>query len=123
MTGGAMDLNTASNSNVRALPLLGFPFADQIPGQNKFLHHFALDQMSLNDLLQHFRHAGVIPDRFRVNHCNGATDADAQTIDFAPIDQRLRSHQLKLFKAFFEEFPRPERRLAGSAERLGLVGA
>src|SRR6266496_4386024 len=80
--------------------------AGRVDGEDKFPHRFPVDEMALDDLLQDLRGAGVIPDSVGIDHGNWAVRADAQAIDLAAINQRLRAHQLELLQARLEKFPR-----------------
>ena len=63
----------------------------QVLRESILLHNLASDQVLLDNPLQDGWGAGVIPNGFRINDCNGAVQADAQAVHFASIDQRLRS--------------------------------
>ena len=79
--------------------------------------------MFLDDALENYRRAGVIPDAIRVNDRDRPAQADAQAVDLAAINERLRADEMELLEACLEEFPRSQRLLARRAFRLGLVRA
>ena len=83
----------------------------------------AVEEVALDDLLQHFGSAGVIPRAFGVNDGDRALDADAQAIDFAAIDQRVRADELQLLEAVLQEFPAFAGLFARRAFRFGLIRA
>src|SRR6266446_4685402 len=39
----------------------------EVPGENEFSNDFAFDQVLLDNLFEHRRRAGMIPNRFRIN--------------------------------------------------------
>ena len=94
-----------------------------VDGEGEFPHRFSIDEMALDDLFEHFRRAGVIPDPVGIDHRNGTASADAQAIDFAPINQRGRTRQIELLQARLEELPSHQRLLTRGTVRLRLVGA
>lgn len=88
-----------------------------------FRNHFPADQMFLNDALENFRRAGMVPHPFRVNQGNRSAHANAQTIRFRSINHRIRPRQTQLLQARFQKLPRPQTHLAVAAFRFRLVGA
>ena len=94
-----------------------------IGGKGVFAHDLAIDQMLLDNFLKHVWSAGVIPDTFWINDGNRAIGADAQAIDFAPIDQRFRAGKIQLFEPPFQIVPGFQALLFSGAMRFGLIGA
>ena len=90
-----------------------------------FFHisQLAVEQMALDDLFEHLRRAGVIPNSIRINDRDRPMRADAQAVDLAAINQRLWAHQIELVQPLLEELPRGECLLAWGAVRFGLIGA
>jgi hypothetical protein len=78
--------------------------------------------MPLNHLFQNFRSAGVIPGSFGINDGDGAAGANAEAINFAPINERFRTGQIQFFQPLLEKVPRSDCLSQRSALRLGLVG-
>src|ERR1017187_8128651 len=66
----------------------------RVAGEGKFRDGFATDEMILNDALQNFRRATVIPHAFGINHGNGAMHADAQAVGAGAEDERIRSDEV-----------------------------
>ena len=97
--------------------------AGGVEGEGVVAHRLAVDQMALDDLLEHLRRAGVIPDAVGIDDRDGPVGADAQAVDLAAIDQRLRPGEVERLEAGLEEFPGRERLFARRALRLGLVRA
>ena len=79
--------------------------------------------MLLNDSLQHFRRARVIPRAFRINDGDGAALADAEAIGFGAKNQRLGTGQAEFLQAAFQKTPRGQAVFLGAALGFGLVGA
>src|SRR5437773_5095387 len=65
--------------------------AGGVDRENKFPDRFSVEEMPLDDLLEHFRRTGVIPNAVRINHRDRAVRADSQAIDFAALNQRRGS--------------------------------
>ena len=64
--------------------------------EDVFPHRFPLQQMFLDDALEDFRRAGVIPDAIRVNDRDRPAQADAQAVDLAAINERLRADEMEM---------------------------
>ena len=79
--------------------------------------------MLLNDALQHFRRARVIPDAFGINDRDRPAHANAQTVGLGAIHQRLRPGEVQFLQAPLQKFPRRQARFARAAFRLRRVGA
>ena len=92
-------------------------------GENEFGHNFAADKVLLNDALKDFWFAGMVPHGFRINDGDWSMYADAQTVGFGAIDQRLRVNQIQLLEPALEILPRLEANFPGSAFRFRLVRA
>ncbi len=65
----------------------------------------AIDQVFLDDLLQHFRCAGMIPDSLGINDCNWPVDAHTQAIGLGPVNQWFGAAQLQFLEPLLQEFP------------------
>src|SRR5262245_30913440 len=76
----------------------------RMPGNNVFLDGLAADQVLLNDALDQFRRAGVIPDPIRINERRRTALADLQTVCLCPIDAAL-SGKIELFQPSFQILP------------------
>ena len=102
-----------------------FPFAlsARISGETVFLDDRAVDQMFLNDALQHRWCARVIPDAFGIDDRDWPVRADPQAIHLAPVNQRVRSEEIQFLEPPFQEFPRFKSFLLRRALRLRLIGA
>lgn len=94
-----------------------------ISGKGEVLDNPAIDEVFLNDALEHFRCAGVIPDRLRVNHCDGSFKTHPQAIGFCAIDQRLGPDQVKLLEPTLQVFPRLQAHGLGGAFGFSLISA
>ena len=92
-------------------------------GKGKFFDDFPAEQVFLNDALQHFRRAGVIPDAFGINDRDGPAYTDTQAVGLGAINQRLRAGEIQFLEPPFQKFPRGQTGLARTAFRLGRVGA
>ncbi len=84
-------------------------------------HGRASDEVLRDDSFEHFGSAGVIPDAFRVNDGNGATEADAEAVGFRP--ENGGGVEVERGEAGFEEIPGDEAGVAVAALGLGLIGA
>ena len=60
-----------------------------------FGDNLAVDQMSLDDLLQNFRRAGVIPNAIGIHDRDRPHRAHAQAIDLASVHERLGASELE----------------------------
>jgi len=63
-------------------------------GESEFSHQLAPNQMLLDDLLQHIRGAGVIPDALGIHHGDRAACADLEAIRLGAINQRFRPGEI-----------------------------
>ena len=79
--------------------------AQRIPCEGVVLHDFASHQMLLDNALKHLGCARVIPNPFRIHDRDRPLCADAQAIDFAPIDQRLGSAEVQFLQPPFQILP------------------
>ena len=86
-----------------------------VPGDN-----FPADEMLLDDLLQHFRRAAVIPHALGIDNGNGAAYADAQAVGACAEDEGVWADEAQFLEARLEEFPRGGTRFAWAA--FGIVG-
>ena len=84
----------------------------RVLGKGKFPDDFPADQMFLNDALQHFRRAGVVPDAFGINDRNRPAHADAQAVGLGAINQRLRPGEIQFLEPALQKFPRRQTRFA-----------
>ena len=87
------------------------------------MHDFAIDKMFLDDSFEHWRRAGVIPNRFGIYDGDGSGSANAKAIGFGSIYERLRTDQIQLFEAPLQVFPGFEPDFLRSAFGLGLIRA
>lgn len=78
--------------------------------------------MFLDDLFEHVRGAGVVPDGFWIDHCDRALEANAEAICFGAEHERFRIGEAQLFEAGLEVVPGDQAVLFGAALRFGLVG-
>ena len=78
--------------------------------------------MKLDDLFQHLWRAGVIPYGVGVNDRDRATQAHAQTVHFAAIDERLGAGQFEFSKTGLQKLPGGKSLVAWSSLRFGLIG-
>ena len=92
-------------------------------GEDKFLDDFPADQVLLDDALQNFRRAGVIPDAFGINDRDGPAHTDAQAVGLGAIHQRLGAGEIQFLEPPFQKFPRGQTGFARTAFRFGRVGA
>ena len=76
--------------------------------------------MLLDDAFQHRGMAAMIPDRFRVNDGDGATDANPEATGLGAVNQRFGTHQIEFFEPLFKVFPSDDGLVAGTA--FGFVG-
>ena len=54
----------------------------------------ALQEVFLDDSLEDFRGAGVVPDAFGINEGNRALSAYSEAIGFGPINEGLRADEV-----------------------------
>jgi len=79
--------------------------------------------MLLNDPLEDFGRAGVVPYGFGIDHGNGAAKADPEAVGFCAVNQWFGTGEAQFFQPTLEKFPSPETGLTITAFRLGLVSA
>src|SRR2546423_838605 len=78
----------------RAIPLsASSALPARISRETVFFDDSAVDQMLLNDALQHRRGAGVVPSTFGINDGDWPVRADTEAIYLAAVNQRLRSDE------------------------------
>ena len=65
-----------------------------ISREGEVFDDFSTDEMLLDDSLDHFGGAGVVPNAFGINYGNGTLNADAETIGFGAIDHRLGTDEV-----------------------------
>ena len=58
-----------------------------------FFYGSASDEVLLYNLLQYLWGAGVIPDAFRIDHCDGTSRTYLKAIHLGAIDERVRSSE------------------------------
>ena len=73
--------------------------ADCVPREHVFLYDPAVDQMFLNDPFEHGRRTRMVPHAIGINYRDRAIGTNAQTVDFAPVNQRFPSDKLQLFES------------------------
>src|SRR5688572_17913002 len=95
----------------------------RIPGEGELGHDLAPNEMLLNDPLQDFRGARMIPDAFGIHDGDGSAGADAQAICLRAIDQRFRFNQSQFLQSPLQVIPRRQALLLLAAFGFGLVGA
>jgi hypothetical protein len=106
--------------------ILGILFFEgkRISREDVFFDDLAFDEVFLDDALQNFGCAGVIPDAFGINDSDGTVHANAETIRFcAKNDRVVALAHAEFFEAIFEVFPGFDAVLLRAALRFGLVGA
>tara|TARA_B100000989_G_scaffold38744_1_gene24575 strand:+ start:490 stop:657 length:168 start_codon:yes stop_codon:yes gene_type:complete len=54
----------------------------------------ASDEVLLYNLLQYLWGAGVIPDAFRIDHCDGTSRTYLKAIHLGAIDERVRPSEV-----------------------------
>jgi hypothetical protein len=91
--------------------------------ERKFPDNPSADQMLLNNSLQDFRGARVVPDGFGIDDRDRAMRADSKAIRLGAINQRVRSNQVQFFQAFLQKLPRFESFFFRSAFGFGLIRA
>ena len=92
-------------------------------GDEEVVDDFSSDEILLNDSLEIFRSAGVIPGGFRVNHCDGALGANAEAIGFRAMDQSLGAAKLEFLEAVFKKLPGCHSFFGSAAFSVGGCGA
>ena len=80
-------------------------------------------QVILNDLLQHWGRAGVIPRSLRIDHRNRPVLADSQAVRLASQDQGPGSRQAHFLEPAFQKLPRLQSFRPRAAQRLGRIRA
>src|SRR5579864_3775546 len=88
-----------------------------------FAHGLPADQMLLNDPLDYWRRAGMIPGAIRIDHGDGALLADAEAIGFGPVNATFAPGKSQFRQAQLQIIPGRATFLARRALRLRLVGA
>lgn len=85
-------------------------------------HRRPADQMLLNDFLQHLGTAGVVPNTFRVDHCDRAVSADLQAISLGSVNTTI-TYQTQLQQPALEESPGFEAEIVFATFRFALIAA
>ena len=60
--------------------------AKRVFGEAVFLDDLAFDEMFLNDALEDFRRAGVVPSSLGIDDRYGAACANAEAVGLGPVD-------------------------------------
>jgi hypothetical protein len=81
------------------------------------------NEIFLNDALQIFRGAGMIPGGIGVNDCDGTTGADAEAVGLGAMNEGLGAAEFEFGEAFFKELPRGHAFVISAAFGLGRSGA
>ena len=79
--------------------------------------------MFLNDALEVFGSAGMIPDRIGINDGDGTAGADAEAVCFGAMHESLRAAEFELGEAFLEKLPGGHSLIEGAALGFGRSGA
>src|SRR5579872_7461424 len=79
--------------------------------------------MFLDDSLQHFGRRRVIPDTVGIDDCDRPLLADPQAVGLGAINAVFTLQEATLSKPLLQIIPGDVGDLAGSAFRIGLVGA
>lgn len=87
--------------------------------QLEFLYRLAADQMFIDDSIEHFRSARVIPDALRIDDGHRAGDADSKAVGLRAKDEG--AFQSKLAKPAFQVLPRTG--ADGGVAALGFGGS
>src|SRR5512133_2266764 len=74
--------------------------------EGKLHDRFPADEMLLDDLFQHGRRAGVIPDRLGIHDRNRPLRAHAQAVDLGAIHERAGTGEFEFLEPALEVFPR-----------------
>ena len=77
-----------------ALALLILRSIQSVLSEAVFFYGSAPNQVLLYNLLQYLWGAGVIPDAFRIHHCDGPLCADLETIHLGAIDECVRPSEI-----------------------------
>ena len=83
----------------------------------------AFDQVLLNDALQVFGSAGMIPDSIGVDHRYRAVRADAEAIGLASVNQGFGTAEFEVVQPVLEELPGRRSLFGSTAFGLGGSGA
>ncbi len=86
------------------------------------LHRRTAYQMFLNDAFQNIRRAGVVPDAFGINECDGPLLTYPQTVSLGSVDSTL-ARQAEFIEAGFQVVPGFEACRLLRAFWLGLIAA
>lgn len=85
--------------------------------------YFSLDKMFLDNALQYFGRAGVVPNTLGVNDRDGPSKTNAQAIGFGSVHQGFRSGKLQILQSLFKVFPGFDPILLWSTLRFSLIRA
>ena len=77
-----------------ALALLILRSIQSVLSEAVFFYRLASDEVLLYNLLQYLWGAGVIPDAFRINHCDGSSSTYLKAIHLGAIDERVRPSEV-----------------------------
>ena len=97
--------------------------AKRVLGEAVFLDDLAVDEVFLDDALEDFRRAGVVPGALGIDDRDGAACANAEAVGLGAVHFGLEANKAEFLEPRFQERPRFETGLLGAALRLGLVGA
>ena len=76
-----------------ALALLILRSIQSVLSEAVFFYWLASDEVFLYNLLQYLWGAGVIPNAFRIHHCDGSLCAYLEAIYLGAVDERVRSSE------------------------------
>ena len=96
--------------------------AKRVLGEAVFLDDLAVDEVFLDDALEDFRRAGVVPGALGIDDRDGAACANAEAVGLGAVHFWLETNEAEFLEPCFQERPRLEAGRLGAALRLGLVG-
>ena len=67
--------------------------AKRVLGEAVFLDDLAVDEVFLNDALEDFRRAGVVPGALRINDCDGAARANPEAVGLGAVHFWLETNE------------------------------
>ena len=94
----------------------------RVLGEVVFLDDLAVDEVFLDDALEDFRRAGVVPGALGIDDRDGAACANAEAVGLGAVHFWLETNEAEFLEPCFQERPRLETGRLGAALRFGLVG-
>ena len=94
-----------------------------VSGKAIIVDNPAADKVFLNDALENFRRAGVVPSAIWVNDSDGSAHANPKAVGLGAVYFRFGANEAKLLEPGFQKCPRLDATDPITALSFRLVGA